>query len=208
MPLWENLMDHIILIDNECLCFIKATPTAEQAQMWADILIPTSDYYITDISSLRCLSVYTEYELRMLYQNTVGDPVNEGIKYSVLLEGIQKLGADLIVDETPLSTLGNKAKRGSPATKAAVKETKKQAEGNPAKPEKTKEPSPNKAAKRPKEESMTGKVWALADSLHASTGEIPDRKAVVSACEAEGINPSTASTQYGKWKKHLQTDAE
>ncbi len=201
-------MDHIILIDNENLCFIKATPTAEQAQMWADILIPTSDYYITDIESLRCLSVYTAYELRLLYQNTVGEPVNESIQYSVLLEGIQKLGLDLIIDETPLSTLGNKAKRGSKETKAAVKETKKQAEGNPAKPEKTKEPSTGKAAKRPKEGSMTGKVWDIADALHAEHGTIPDRKAVVLACEAGGMNPSTASTQYGKWKKHLQTDAQ
>jgi hypothetical protein len=204
----ENKMDHIVLIDNENLCFIKATPTAEQAQMWADILIPTSDYYITNVDSLRSLSVYTPYELRLLYQNTVGEPVNESIKYQVLLEGIQKLGLDLIVDETPLATLGNKAKRCSKETKAAVKETKKQADGNPTKPEKTKEPSISKPAKRPKEGSMTGKVWAVADALHTETGTIPDRKAVIAACEAEGVNPSTASTQYGKWKKHLQTDPE
>lgn len=184
-------MDHIILIDNERLCFIKATPTAAQAQMWADILIPNTDYYISDIESLRCLSVYTDYELRLLYQNTVGDPVHDGVKYTTLLQGIQKIAMDLIVDETPLSTVGSKD------TKAAVKETKKQEAGNPTKP-----------AKRPKEGSIAAKVWAVADALHAETGAIPDRKSVVAACETAGLNPSTASTQYGKWKKHLKTDTE
>lgn len=201
-------MSSIILIDNENLCFLKAAPTVEQAQMWADILVPTSDYYITGMESLCSLSVYTAYELRLLYQNTVGDPVSESIDYTKLLEGIQQLGSALIVDETPLDALKGKAKRGTKATKAAVKETVKQNEGSPTPPTKEKPAKAAKPAGRPKEGSATGKVWSIGDTLYADTGEIPDRKTVIAACEKEGINPSTASTQYGKWKKHLQAESE
>ena len=51
---------------------------------------------------------------------------------------------------------------------------------------------------RPKATSTTGRVWEIADRMLAAGAT--DRKAVIAACEAEGINPSTASTHYGKWK--------
>ena len=54
------------------------------------------------------------------------------------------------------------------------------------------------APSAPKATSTTGKVWMIADRLLA-TGST-DRKAVIAACVAEGINPATASTQYGKWR--------
>ena len=41
----------------------------------------------------------------------------------------------------------------------------------------------------------TAKVWEIADRVG------PDRKAIIDACIAEGINQATAATQYSKWKK-------
>lgn len=42
----------------------------------------------------------------------------------------------------------------------------------------------------------TAKVWQIADSMPGA-----DRKAIINACVAAGINESTAGTQYSKWRK-------
>lgn len=62
---------------------------------------------------------------------------------------------------------------------------------------------------------VTKRVWTIADSLivkgvrmrsmaggrMAPKDVPPARPDVIQACVAAGINPSTASTQYGKWRK-------
>jgi hypothetical protein len=56
----------------------------------------------------------------------------------------------------------------------------------------------------PKSGSKTGRVWEIADAIVATGANVSDlkalRKSIITACEAEGINTSTASVQYGKWK--------
>lgn len=42
----------------------------------------------------------------------------------------------------------------------------------------------------------TAKVWEIADGIGKA-----DRNAVIAACVAQGINSSTAATQYSKWRK-------
>lgn len=53
--------------------------------------------------------------------------------------------------------------------------------------------------------SKTGRVWEIAEPIYQAAPDKTNwkeiRKAVVSACEAEGINSSTASVQYGKWRR-------
>lgn len=72
-------------------------------------------------------------------------------------------------------------------------------------------PAPLPAAPRPvttptsapKAGSTTGRVWEIAEIQleKLGSGNMKElRRAIVSACENEGINPSTASVQYGKWK--------
>lgn len=57
----------------------------------------------------------------------------------------------------------------------------------------------------PKGGSKTGRVWEIAEPIYEAASKPLDwkelRKQIVSACEAEGINGSTASVQYGKWKQ-------
>lgn len=55
-------------------------------------------------------------------------------------------------------------------------------------------------ATRPKAGTSTGKVWDIADELSAKLKDKELRKAVIERCEQEGINASTASVQFGKWK--------
>lgn len=54
---------------------------------------------------------------------------------------------------------------------------------------------------RPKAGSATGKVWEIADEVAATiTDEKALRKSVIEKCTQAGINSSTASVQFGKWR--------
>ena len=48
--------------------------------------------------------------------------------------------------------------------------------------------------RRPRDGTKTGRVWALADRHRT-------REATIAAAALEGIKPSTASTQYGRWRR-------
>lgn len=64
------------------------------------------------------------------------------------------------------------------------------------------EKDPNAPPSRPKATTTTGLVWQLADEAFEAAGnQMPNRADVIAACEKEGINASTAATQYAKWKK-------
>lgn len=54
--------------------------------------------------------------------------------------------------------------------------------------------------------SKTGKVWELAEKCYAQHATIDKvlRKMVADACESAGINSSTMSVQYSKWKQTKQ----
>lgn len=52
---------------------------------------------------------------------------------------------------------------------------------------------------RPADGTVTGNVWAIADKLSAKAPAL--RKDVLEAAVKAKINPSTAATQYGKWRK-------
>lgn len=67
------------------------------------------------------------------------------------------------------------------------------------------------SAEAPKAGSKTGRVWEIAENSWRQMIEEAERwghrldikelrKSIISLCEAEGINSSTASVQYGKWK--------
>lgn len=55
---------------------------------------------------------------------------------------------------------------------------------------------------RPGKDTVTGRVWAISDALTKKLkGKPAPRKDVLAACEDEKINPATAATQYGRWRK-------
>ncbi len=73
----------------------------------------------------------------------------------------------------------------------------------PKPPKPPREPAAPSA--RPKAGTTTAKVWDIADAaLKAVKGKVGDWKAfrnsVIALCGNEGINSSTASVQFGKWK--------
>jgi len=54
---------------------------------------------------------------------------------------------------------------------------------------------------RPNAGTQTARVWEIAEALSESIGSAASRKEVLEAATAEGINASTAATQYGRWTK-------
>ena len=54
---------------------------------------------------------------------------------------------------------------------------------------------------RPNLNTRTGRVWAIADKISGELGKPAPRKQVIDTAIAEGINPATAATQYGRWRK-------
>ena len=62
--------------------------------------------------------------------------------------------------------------------------------------------APATNADAPKHGSKTGRVWEIADSIYTPGADIKAlRGKIIAACEAEGINSSTASVQFSKWKQ-------
>lgn len=59
-----------------------------------------------------------------------------------------------------------------------------------------------KEYRRPAEGTTTGKVWDICDKVFnmQNPPKIPNKDQIVQLCVNAGINPSTAATQYGKWK--------
>ena len=63
-----------------------------------------------------------------------------------------------------------------------------------------KQPEAN-GVSRPKYGTSTGRIWEIADHESAKLGSPAPRKIVLELATKEGINESTAATQYGRWRK-------
>lgn len=75
----------------------------------------------------------------------------------------------------------------------------------PAKPKAEPKPKIERAQAngitRPKDDSTTGKVWAIADAISKKTGQPAERSAVMAEAEKLGINEGTVATQFQRWRK-------
>lgn len=200
-------MDKHVLINNDTLEIVKVVPTMEQALSWAEALMPYNDFLVVGTENKE-YSCYTHYELASIYHNATGDTVPREMEYAKLLQGVVHLAKNWAVDETEAETIQEEYGVTVPdepepprvaVVAAPLPDTAPSGKSRPA-------AAPAKAPGRPKPGSSTGKVWDIADKVladHADMGlnakEL--RATVIAQCEAEGINPSTAATQFGKWKK-------
>lgn len=92
----------------------------------------------------------------------------------------------------------------------APKTTKPAKPAKPAKvPAKAKAPKPRESVLREKQNgqtrpapgSKTGITWDIADKLSAKAGGPAKRADVLKAAEEAGVNPATAATQFGRWRR-------
>lgn len=61
---------------------------------------------------------------------------------------------------------------------------------------------------RPKDGSVIGKIWAIADNLSMTKGAPATRAEVMQQAEAEGLKASTARSQYKNWAKYYGLNAD
>lgn len=54
---------------------------------------------------------------------------------------------------------------------------------------------------RPKEGTVTGRVWKICDAIAEQAKAMPERKHVLSEAAKMQINEATARTQFARWKK-------
>lgn len=181
----------ILIIDPNKMQIVKKCETLQQAEYWADILLPDSDYkmvepipkHFTSFEYEELLRLYARFDDRQLPRST---------EYKDLLQRCLTFADEMEVDNTTIPVLNKKLGR---------EPTKLELPKNPPGTEK-----PNKTSSvparssgpgnRPKEGTTTGRVWEIADNMPNAS-----RSDIIEACINEGINKATASTQYGKWKK-------
>lgn len=91
-----------------------------------------------------------------------------------------------------------------PAAAAPAKPPKEPKAPKPPKEPKSKrvhELQPNQnGITRPVAGTKTGRVWELCDQISANTGKPAERKDVIAAGTAEGLNVATITTQHGRWR--------
>lgn len=159
------------------------------------------------IKTAATLSALGLEEMGALYETLSGQPA-KGVAYSGRLKRVQELLMQLPEDKVTLTKAENmnpQWERGDePVEEKGASRTamRKREPGAAPAPVSRQAPKPNA---RPKEGTTTGRVWVIADMvLQERPGEAGTksfRAGVVARCQEEGINSSTASTQYGKWNK-------
>ena len=122
---------------------------------------------------------------------------------------------DMTAEQTAAAEKEAKLAADKAATKLA-RETKA-AEAKAAKEAKAKEIAEKKAAKaakeaakivravsngvtRPADGTSTARIWQIADEISAAAKAPASRADVLKVAEAEGLNPATCATQYGRWR--------
>jgi len=178
----------------ESTAVLKVAPL-RQIQLWGAIYNARGRMVMAPPVAARSFAKFDGGTLQYLYWNLCGEVPPDMNDYQHLVQRcLEKLNALPVDDSTEAWLEAELAKLDPTGTSAAS------GEDAPVKVKAKREAS-GEAPNRPGGETTTGKVWRIADELMASSGAIPNRKEVVAACEKEGINPSTASTQYGKWVK-------
>jgi len=54
---------------------------------------------------------------------------------------------------------------------------------------------------RPKQGTVTGNIWAIADALAGELQRPPEKDELIKRCEASGINAATVPTQFTHWRR-------
>jgi len=186
-----------LLIDIDKMKLLKVVEGEDEVlrlEYWADILIPKSEFYVCG-DAKRDLSQFTQMELQMLYNNSINADLRMR-DYPHALEMVSFMRDNFKRDDKSLTKLIKKlGKHRKAQTAVPVKE----------KPE-AKSKLSSSTPTRPKEGTMTVRVWEASDYFYKMPqwGEINSkefRDYVIQVCVDGGLNRSTASTQFAKWKK-------
>lgn len=186
-----------MLIDLEELKIVKRSGHLE-CGCWADLEWSDKSVYIGPFMH-KTFSQFQERQLMTLYKNTFGkdlplQPYNEMLR-EVLFQARQ-----MECDPTSLTELKKRLIEKYPQDAGHYSQVKPWSGfGGVSAPNVDKNPA-NGPIQAPKAGSTTGRVWQIADEEFAKCLDLKAcRKTIIARCTEEGINPSTAATQYSKW---------
>ena len=209
-----------ILIDTSKMVILKRVEDKNSVALceaWATLLIPHHDFLVVG-EERRYLSVFSVEELYALGE-TAGGFIPESSNYAAVLLWVTNLYQDLDIDETTLETIQERIQKQQEKNPALIPEpfvanpkmtrTPKESfkSGFDIKGTQTgRAPSASgtvNKSNKPKAGSTTGRVWEIADNLYTAGAEITKqlRTSIIDECVRQGINSSTAATQYSKWRK-------
>jgi hypothetical protein len=178
------ILDSSTLESSKVLCVAQ---DAERANLLAKIATAGNDSVSVFPLEGRSFSKLEKLQLQYVFWNNFQIAPPED--YAELLRECLARFSEYPVDSVPVSAL-----------LVAVRKLYPNEETNPIPKGKPSEVTPT----RPRAVSTTGRVWELADVCFAKVGNVftPElRKNVIAACTVDGINESTSSTQYSRWKK-------
>lgn len=189
----------MLLIDINKMLLLKAVEGEKcirRCEYWADILIPNAEFYICGDMG-RDLSKFTLLELQMLYNNTMGAKAI----FKDYPRAIDLVKTCIERFEVAKESIGDLVKKlGKPLKEQDFSPVKEKPEA--------KAKQIGLIPTRPKEGSMTARVWECADWLYSQQNQQDSncktlRDEVIKVCVDNGVNSSTAATQFSKWRKAL-----
>lgn len=210
-------MATFVLVDNVELRILKGAKSIKQLECWADLVCKKNDFLILSTETKKQWSVYGIGELAMLYAKTKGKSIPPGDYNSALRDVVaiaREEAEDPATFEQLVKRLGGKEPEVDPrpvkradAYNPELDPKAAQARAALAQANATRAPKPARSVspqgevKRPGG-AVTGRVWDIADTV-AGKGVVGKalREEIVATCVAEGIDPSTAATQYSRWNR-------
>lgn len=201
-------MERCILIDTEKMTVLKVHTNPLALVYWADILIPQGDNAVRGYEQ-GDFNVFTIHERKALYESLYGVMPPEFKSEAQLELDIRKAIDRLPEDTSTIDEL--KQKLGRPLSPIVIpgddEPERKRSGQSPRQSTTTQQP-----LKRPAEGTTTGQVWDIADEVLKTSdyglGSQLLRHDIITTCEQRGIHPSTAATQYSKWKRFNQQEAK
>lgn len=200
---------YLIILSDEMRIAAKVQ-TYQQACLIAELDFQDNATHVMP-NEPRSWSHFGRLDLQMLIRNHGFTPPSV-LEYSVMAKQAMEIAEGIALDQRSILALESKA--GPKPLPGDVREIEKRPEYQPVSvpckgaPPSVREPSPASSGPRAAPtKGATGRVWEIADNLidldldKSSINVKELRQKVIAACEAEGLNPGTAATQFGKWKK-------
>lgn len=210
----ESFANDCVLVDAMKMMFV-ARSSRDKCHKYA-FLHQTGWVVIAYQNVQNFIKALDEQEARLLYQNTMQKAYSGDARslYSALQSICDKIpvlqwntlqlnsGVRRYIDESTSRRAAAASARPAPAPAmpfpAPVRAASAPQTGAPAR---------GSAPARPKAGSTTGRVWDICDSRLSAVKSVEDwkafKKAVLAIGASEGINESTCSVQFGKWRLSL-----
>ena len=203
-----------IAIERKTMTILYKHPNLSAVLNLVYLEYPHGECYINHAD--KCLDPFSDLELRLMYRTVAGEGYIQDVrsylydhiwnKFDVtnLIPAEVEYFASTVDIHDKSSYKYVKGQFTSHVAQIIAEQPKLTNPNTPYVPFQKKEREPREASgtpNRPRPGSSTGMVWDIADKLESQYSTDKElRKAVIEECTQQGINSSTASVQFGKWR--------